>query len=151
MIIRSQMKTHFFDPKKQISIKGFLATFKLACGTSHTHKRANMWAFLHHIEETLANTLNSCLYGQDPLALLAVSFCGDQPWFHKFLRLFPEVLDHFLTKYSTRQAIAKYDVTIFHYVQPANMTSQQFSDDLIAKSCKVAGVYDESTLNHVFI
>lgn len=34
---------------------------------------------------------------------------------------------------------------------PSGMTPQQYANDLIAKLCKVADVYDESTLNDVFI
>lgn len=36
-------------------------------------------------------------------------------------------------------------------MQPALMTSQQFAEDLIANSCKIATVYDKSTLNDVFV
>lgn len=37
------------------------------------------------------------------------------------------------------------------YSQPSNMTPQKYIDDWIAKPCKVADVYDEGTLNNVFI
>lgn len=37
---------------------------------------------------------------------------------------------------------------ILHYTQPTSMTLKQYADDLYAKSCKVADVYDESTLNN---
>lgn len=57
----------------------------------------------------------------------------------------------FLVRYATDAAIAKYDVTILRYMQPASTTPQQFVDDLIAKSCKGADVYDMSTLKDVFI
>lgn len=33
----------------------------------------------------------------------------------------------------------------------SSITSQQYGDNIIAKSCKVADVYDESTLKGVFI
>lgn len=36
-------------------------------------------------------------------------------------------------------------------IQPSNMTLKQYTDDLFAESCKVADVYDDSTLKDVFI
>lgn len=40
---------------------------------------------------------------------------------------------------------------MLRYRQQANVTSQQYADDLIEKSIKVANVSDESTINDVFI
>lgn len=36
-------------------------------------------------------------------------------------------------------------------MRPLSITPQQYADEIAAKSCKVAKVYDESTLNNVFI
>lgn len=36
-------------------------------------------------------------------------------------------------------------------MQPASVTSHQYAGDRIAKSCEVAGVYKEGTLNDMFI
>lgn len=36
-------------------------------------------------------------------------------------------------------------------MQPAHVTTQKSADDLEAKSCKVAEVYDEGILNDIFI
>lgn len=49
------------------------------------------------------------------------------------------------------QAIPKYEAAILRYMQLANMTLQRYAEDLISKSCKVADLYDEGTLNDVFI
>lgn len=40
--VKSQMKTHFFDPKYHISIVGFLATFKVACNTIKIREETTM-------------------------------------------------------------------------------------------------------------
>lgn len=48
-------------------------------------------------------------------------------------------------------AIAKNDVAILRYMQPASRTTQQFADDLLEKFCKGADVYDGNTLNEEFI
>lgn len=60
-------------------------------------------------------------------------------------------MNYQLKKYATDQVNAENDATILHYVQPFNMTPQQNADGLIAKSWKVADVYDERTLSDVFI
>lgn len=69
----------------------------------------------------------------------------------KLLRFYPELVNYFLKKYVTDQAIVEYDVAIFRYMQPAHMTLQQYAEDLVAKSYKVADVCDEGTLEDVFI
>lgn len=45
----------------------------------------------------------------------------------------------------------KMDSAIMRNTQPANMTIMQYSDDLYAKSCKVADFYAEGTLNDIII
>lgn len=46
---------------------------------------------------------------------------------------------------------AQYDSAILRYMQPEKMTPPQYTNDLIAKSCKVADVFDKKTLKNVFI
>lgn len=43
------------------------------------------------------------------------------------------------------------DSKIFHYTQPAHMTRLLYANDLHAKSCKFADVYDISTGSKIFI
>lgn len=61
------------------------------------------------------------------------------------------MVNYLLKKYATDATLAEYEASIRRYMQPTSMTSEQFTDDLIAKSCKVAAVYVESTFNDVFI
>lgn len=49
------------------------------------------------------------------------------------------------------QAIADHNQNIQRYIQMNIMTPQQYADDLIANSCKVAHDYDKGTSNYVFI
>lgn len=59
---------------------------------------------------------------------------------------------NYLSKnYATNQATAEDDAVVLRYVQPSNMTRQQYANDLVARSCKAADVFNESTLNVVFI
>lgn len=60
------------------------------------------------------------------------------------------MVNYLLKKYKTDQAIAENDIAVVRYVQPLNMTSLQYVDDLITKSCTVADVYGEVTLNDIF-
>lgn len=60
-------------------------------------------------------------------------------------------MNYFLKKLVTDLVIAKFDAAILWYMQLANITSQEYADYLVAKSCKVADVYDEGKLNDVFI
>lgn len=59
------------------------------------------------------------------------------------LQHYLELINYPLKKYATDQAIAEYDAVILRNMQPASMTAQQYADDLVAKLCKVADVFDE--------
>lgn len=78
------------------------------------------------------------------------SASNKKPRSRKLLRLYPKVVTYLLKKYATDQPMVKNDAAILWYVQPPNMTAQQFPDNSITRSSKVADVYNESTLNDVF-
>lgn len=61
------------------------------------------------------------------------------------------MVNYLIKKDATHDAITEYDIVILRYVQPDNTNSQQYDDDLVAKLCKIADVYDEGILNDVFI
>lgn len=138
--IKSQMKAHFFDPKDPIFIIGFLATFELTCDTNKIHEGAAMWVLPHFVKETIANALNSRMCAEDRTAPLVATVRHDKIRHQKLLRSYPEVVNYLLKKFATGAEIAEYDATILRYMHPASMTHQQFADDLIAKSCKVANI-----------
>lgn len=71
--------------------------------------------------------------------------------FQKLLRTHAEVVNYLLTKYATAQGIAKNDGGIFCYAQSSGLTPHKYTNDLVAKFCKVADFYDGSALNDVFI
>lgn len=56
-----------------------------------------------------------------------------------------------LKKFEADQAIARFNAIILCCMWPANMTSQNQADNLVAKFCKVANIYAEDSLNQVLI
>lgn len=52
-----------------------------------------------------------------------------------------------MNKYGSEQVKAEYESVILCYMQPANMTLQQYVDDLFHRSSTVNGVYAERSLN----
>lgn len=69
----------------------------------------------------------------------------------KRLRSYLKVVNYFLKKLVKDQAITEFNAAILRYMQQANMTPQRYTEDLVAKSCKVADVYNKGTLNDVFL
>lgn len=67
----------------------------------------------------------------------------------KILRLYPKFVNYILEKYANDQTIADIDSIILRYIQPAHMTPIQYDVDLYAKSCKVANLYDTSTVDKI--
>lgn len=65
----SQKKAYVFNPKKHISIIGFIAAAKLACYTNFIHELAALWVFFHHVNETLAKSLNNRMWHSKNLVL----------------------------------------------------------------------------------
>lgn len=61
----------------------------------------------------------------------------------KFLQLDLKPVNFLLNKLVTFQAIPEFDAVILHYMYPAIMTMQEYSDDSDATLCKVADVYDK--------
>lgn len=59
-------------------------------------------------------------------------------------------MNYLFKKYSTARAIAENYAAILRYVHTSDMTPHEYTADLFANSCKVADVYDETTLNGVF-
>lgn len=62
---------------------------------------------------------------------------------------YSEGIGYLFKKIATDQAIIEFDAAILWYMQPLNMTPQQYADGLVAKSFKVANIYDEGSLNDV--
>lgn len=87
----------------------------------------------------------------DRLLPFAASVRNGEPRSRELLRSYPDVVNYLLNKNATNQVIAWNEAAITRYVQPPNMTPQECAKDLISKSCKVADVNDESSLNDMFI
>lgn len=61
------------------------------------------------------------------------------------------MITYLMKNFATDETVAVHDDTILRYMQPSTLTEQQYAGDNIAKLCKVADVYDKSTVNDVFI
>lgn len=70
--------------------------------------------------------------------------------FCKLLQSYSDVANYLLQKFATDQAIAEFDSAILLYIHPANITLQQYPDDLVTKSWTVANVLDEGPMNDIF-
>lgn len=110
-----------------------------------------MWVLPPYFNDTLAKALISRMCASDKYSHIAASVrnVGNQSL--KLLQLYPGVVNYLLKKLATDQAITEFDVAIWRYMQLVNMTPRQCADELVAKSCKTADVYDKSTFNEAFI
>lgn len=99
------MKVHIFNPEEPIPIIGFLATFKAACDTDHTHEGAAMWVLPHCVHELIDNALNSRMWGENSIALFGDLGRNQQQGSQKLSRLYPDIVNYLLKKFATNQAI----------------------------------------------
>lgn len=104
------------------------------------------------VEKALASTLNICMPATMNIAPAFASVWFVEPSRQKKLfRSYWENVDYLLKKSSNDQATAEMNFKFVSHTQPTNMTLMQYADAFSAKSCKVADVYDESTLNNISI
>lgn len=105
----------------------------------------------NYVHQTLANALINRTCEEDRTTSIINPVSSYDTRSGKSFRSYPEAVKFLLKKYVTDQAIVEYDAAILRYMQSSNVTRQQYPNDLIAKSCEVADVYDEATLKDVFI
>lgn len=115
------------------------------------HKGATTRVLPHFDKRTIANALNvrMCTDNRTVAVTATVGYNKIRP--RKLLQSYAEVVDYLLKQYASEAAIVLYDATKLRYMHPASTTPQQFADKLIAESCKVTDVYDESGLKDVYI
>lgn len=149
----SQIIAHFFDSSYLFSIIGFLVTFKLAFDTNRIQEGVTMWVPLFFfVKNALASSLNICVSAATNIEQAAASFHLIQPLKQKKLfGTYPKVVNYLVMKSASDQARAKMDFANLRYTQQNSMSPMQYAEDLCAKSCKLADVYDESTRNDIFI
>lgn len=106
----------------------------------------------HHIGKvTLANVLNSLMCAGRCFSPFAASAHEKTLNSRNLLRYYPEIMNCILKFPATDQSFVNNDASIFGWVRPPNMPPRQYATDLIATSCKVSDVYDESTFSVSFI
>lgn len=137
--------------RTQVAIIWFLATFKLASDTNHVLEEAAIrWYLtaymrrppLHLIAMCTPNILGHCF----PLrCVIENRDCGnDYSHFRKWSIISWQSLPRI-------KIVTEYDASIVRYMKPLGLTPHQYADCIIATSCKVADLYDKSTLNDVSI
>lgn len=67
----------------------------------------------------------------------------------KLFRSYPDVVNYLLKKVANGQAIAETNSAILRYTQPTSMTLMQYAEDLYAKLCKAADVFDVHLQRHL--
>lgn len=149
--VKSHNKVNFLNPKSLVLIVGNLANFKLLCGANHINKEAAMWDLPHFVHETPTNAINSLIYAINSIAPFAASVRNREKRSQKQSRSYPKVGNYLFEKFARNQTIAEYDTSILRYVKPLSMSTQNCAEDIIAKLCKEAEAYDESTRNDVYI
>lgn len=100
-----------------------------------------MWILANYVNKIHTNALKSCKCATDKSSLIATSVRNLDNRYR--FRSYAEVVNYLLKKFATEQAIPEFDAAIIWYMQPADMSSQQYADNLVAKLCEVADVYDE--------
>lgn len=100
-----------------------------------------MSLFSYRVHGAFAIVLNSHMWAEDRTAPINAPVCINNKKSRKILRCYSEVVNYLLITFATYQSVAEYDAAILCCTQPANMASQQYAKDLVAKFCKVFEVY----------
>lgn len=104
------------------------------------------------VKNALATTLNGRMYATAHInPVVALDNTPESLIEKKLLRSYPKVVDYFLKKIARDQAIAERDSKILRSIHPAHMPPTQYANDHYEKSCRVADVHGESTLNNIFV
>lgn len=99
----------------------------------------------------LANELNSIKCVEDHSSLISASLCNEESRSRNLLCSYPVVAESLLKIYSTDQVIAGNDAAVLIYLQPFNLSPQEYAGRLVTKFCKIADLYDVNSLNKVTI
>lgn len=146
------MKAHFFTPSDLAYKIDFSATFRISCDSNRIQKGAAMRVPPFFVKSVLASTLNSCMSAATNIAPDAAPFhLAELLRQEKLFRPYRDIVNYFLTKFDSDRRNAKTVSAVLRCTQPASMFSMLYADDLYANSCKVADIYDETTVNHIFI
>lgn len=150
--VKSHMKALFYNPSDRVLVIGLLATFKLPCCTSRIHERAAVWVLPFFVESALRSTVNRHKSPATSIAAVVASVqLAGLLRQKKLLRSYSEVVNYLLKPFANDLAILKKDSTVWRYTPLPSMTPVQYTNDLNAKSSKVANVYHDSKLNGIFI
>lgn len=150
--VKSSIKALFFDISDPKFMIGFLSTFKLASNSSRIYEKTTMRDLPFLVKNALGTTLNSRISAATHTTPVVASVNKVEPTTQKkLLCSYLEIVNCFLKEFANTHAIAKTHFAILRYMQPAHITYKHYADNLYAKSCNMADVYDESTIADIFI
>lgn len=73
-----QIRAHFFDIKCLQFVIEYLVEFQLACKCNKIREDAASWVLFLNVKDSLANTLNRCLYVGNWIPPLAIFLTSEQ-------------------------------------------------------------------------
>lgn len=150
--VKALMKAHFFDPSDQVSMIEFRAILKLVCDMNNIHRKVSLWLLLFFVKNDQTTTLNCVMSAAARNTSVVASVNTIELLIQeKILPSYLEVVNYLLKKIANDRAIAEVESRILRCSRAAHMNLMQYVDDLNAKICKVAGVYDELALNNIFV
>lgn len=85
------------------------------------------------------------MFAEGKSLLITAPFRNEDAGSQKRLRSNPKLINYLLMKFVADQALVDFGSEVLRYIQPSDMTAQQYADDSVAKSCKVADVYVDRT------
>lgn len=129
------------------SITIFLATMKLAYGTSRTHTNEAMWVFLFFVKSTLAAKHYCQRLISSTITAVVLSMIIVEPKTEKkHPSLNTKVVICLLKTTANYQVTAIINVSILYSIHQADLKLMQNADSTYKKPWKVEGVYEELTL-----
>lgn len=138
MKAESWMKAYFFFAKDPISITVLLTTFNFVCNRNHFYGGPKRWVLPHYINETMVDEFNSCIYSDKKFIPISASLCNKDARSRKLLHSYLEVTNYLLKKFTAEQPLVDFDGKILCYMQPTNVTLQQYVYSLVLKNCNGA-------------
>lgn len=116
------------------------------------HKGAPVQVMPFFVKRAFALTFNSRMSTTAHIDLVVCLISSTEPQIqNNLLRSYLVVVNYLFKMFANDQEIAEMDFKNLRYIQPADMASIQYDNYLNAKSCEIKNVYDESTLNVIFI
>lgn len=147
MNVESQIKTHVVDPKDHPLLGFWEHSSTHDIRTISTKEQPCVFYHMSKTKCLVKHSIVACAIKR--LASLTAFVSNGQPLFSKLMHIIRNC--KLPLKYATDQVIVKYDAAIFHCPQQRNKTPLRSADNFNGTSCQVPDIYNDRTLNNVFI